>query len=122
MPARSGEGAKPSLDVLGADSREGAVKPLAVCYVLRPVSDEGGFCRRQLSDVHAAIAGVSFSKLAGLAGGRFAGEVLERSARLARTTPMYAVDIPRDLDQLGRVADSVMAWHRSPMPNVASVR
>ena len=115
-------GAKPTIDDLGAQSREDAVKPLAACYMLQPVLSENPFACRRLSDVHAAVAGVSFSKLGGLAGGRLAVEVLERATRLAQLVPVYAADVPRDLRQLDRIAADVMARHRAAAHNVASVR
>jgi hypothetical protein len=115
-------GAKPTIDGLGADSLENAVRPLVACYVLRPVPDDVPFARHRLSDVYGAVAGVSFSKLGGLAGGRLAVEVLERSTHLAQLLSMYAVDVPRDLDRLDGVARDFMAWHRALEPNVASLR
>lgn len=116
------DGTKPTIDDLDAHLREADVRRLVACYVLRPVSGEGRIVRGQLSEVHAAVAAVSFSKLGGLAGGRLSVEVLERSTSLARVVPMYAVDIPRDLDRLDDVVGTVMAWHRWPAPNVAAVR
>ena len=93
---RSDEGCKPSIDDLGTGSREYVEKPLVACYVLQPVANTAAFVKRKLSDVHAALAGVSFSKLGGLAGGKLGADVLERSTRLARAVPMYAVDVPRE--------------------------
>jgi hypothetical protein len=122
VAASGGERAKPTIDDLGIESREDVVKPLIACYVLHPVPDESPVARRRLSEVHAAVAGVSCSKLAGLAGGRLAGDVLDRSTRLARAVPMYAADVPRAFAHLDRVADAVLAWHRSSAPNVATVR
>jgi hypothetical protein len=116
------EGAKPTVDELRAEARECVVKPLVACYVLHPIPDQRSFARRRLSDVHAAVASVSFSKLGGLAGGRLGIEVLERSARLAQLVPVYAADVPRDLDQLECVASDVMSFHRMAVPNVAAER
>lgn len=120
--AASADGAKPTIDGLGVDSLENTVRPLVACCVLRPVPDNIAFARHRLSDVHGAVAGVSFSKLGGLAGGRLAVEVLARSTRLAQLLPMYAVDVPRDLDRLDGVAKDLMAWQRALAPNVVSLR
>jgi hypothetical protein len=117
----SDPGAKPTIDGIGHKSREGAVKPLVACYVLRPASHESAFARHRLSDVHAAVAGVSFSKLGSLAGGRLAIDVLERSTRLAQSVPTYVADVPRNLDRLDRIASDVMSWHRASAPNEASI-
>ena len=121
VTATSGQGAKPTIDALGADSREQVEKPLGACYVVQPVGGSHGLVRRQLSGVQAALTGVSFSKLAALAGGRLGIEVLERSTRLARLTPVYAAEVPRDLHQLDRVANAVAQWHGASTPNAAGV-
>jgi len=120
--AAPGGNAKPTIDDLGAQSREPAEKPLVACYVLHPAAAGDKAARRRLSDVHAAVACVSFSKLGGLGGGRLGIEVLERATRLAQTVPVYVAGVPRDLDRLDRVASEVVSWHQSTTPNVASAR
>ena len=119
--ALSSDVPKPTID-LDSDSREHVERPLVACYVLRPIHDDNSFGRRQLTDVHAALAGVSFSKLGGLAGGRLAVDVLERATRVAQLVPVYEASVPRDLNKLDQVADAVMAWHRTSAPNVAVVQ
>ena len=120
--ARSSDGAKPTIDDLPAHAREDRDRPLAACYVLRPVVVGESVVQRRLAHVHAALAGVTFSKLGALAGGQLAVDVLERSTRLAQLVPTYAVDVPRDLETLDRVACDVMSWHTSSAPNVAGLR
>lgn len=118
--ATSRDGAKPTIDDLAPDSCEDMARPLVACYVLHSVPGGQGFVRRQLGNVHAAITGVTSSKLGALAGGRLAVEVLDRSTRLARLVPVYAANVPRDLSVLSRVASAVMRWHGTSAPNVTA--
>jgi ABC-type cobalamin/Fe3+-siderophores transport system ATPase subunit len=115
-------GAKPMIDDLAPGSREHVARPLVACYVLNPVADDQGFVRQQLGEVHAAIATVGCSKLGALAGGRLAVEVLERSTRLAQVVPVYAANVPRDLNALDLVASTIMSWQAAPAPNVPRSR
>jgi hypothetical protein len=106
-------GAKPTLDALPADSLQLSDVSLAACYVLAPVATAGDapVRRDRLSARDAALACVGFSKLGVLLGGRESGVVLDRAARLARSTAFYVATVHRDLDRLDRVADEISGWH-----------
>ena len=116
-PATADRGAKPALDALAADRRQDTTVPLDACYVLRPIDPVGPAARERLSNVCAALACVSFSKLGSLAGGEEAIATLDRCARVARAVPVYTMDVPRDLRRLDEITAGVFEWHRQVSPN-----
>jgi len=115
--ATGDRGAKPALDTLPADRRQDSSVPLEACYVLRPTDPMGATARERLSDVFAAVACVSFSKLGALAGGEEAISTLDRCARVARAIPVFTMDVPRDLSRLDEATADVFEWHRQASPN-----
>jgi hypothetical protein len=115
--ATANRGTKPALDMPPAERRQGTRVPLEACYILRPIDGAGGAAREQLSDVCAAVACVSFSKLGSLAGGEEAIATLDRCARVARAVPVYTVNVPRDLSRLDEITADVFEWHRQLSPN-----
>ena len=110
-------GTKPALDVPPADRRQDTSVPLDACYVLQPIDPVGPAARERLSEVCAALACVSFSKLGSLAGGEEAIATLDRCARVARAVPVYTMDVPRDLRRLDEITADVFEWHRQMPPN-----
>jgi len=110
-------GTKPALDVPPADRRQDTSVPLDACYVLQPIDPVGPAARERLSEVCAAVACVSFSKLGSLAGGEEAIATLDRCARVARAVPVYTMDVPRDLRRLDEITADVFEWHRQMPPN-----
>ena len=85
--ATADRGAKPALDVPAADRRQDTSVPLDACYVLRPIDPVGPAARERLSEVCAALACVSFSKLGSLAGGEEAIATLDRAPALLARSP-----------------------------------
>jgi len=118
--ATADPGAKPALDILSADRRQDTSVPLEACYVLRPIDAVGAAARERLSDVCAAVACVSFSKLGSLAGGEEAIATLDRCASVARAVPVFTLHVPRDLSRLDEITADVFEWHRQVSPNAVS--
>lgn len=112
--AASASGTKSTIDALPSHEVEGSDVPLDACYVLQPVgSAYAAVVRRDaLTGTQAALSVVAFSKLGALLGGTESGVVLDRAARLARTTAFYVASVPRDLHQLDDVGNEFMRWHR----------
>jgi hypothetical protein len=113
---------KPTVGPLPPDRLERAEVPLVACYLLNPVSAEDAPIARsaRLSSVQSALAFVRFSKLGALMGGAEAPVVLDRAAQLAGCTPMYAIDVARDLGRLDAAATALLGWHMPALsPNVA---
>ena len=93
--------------------------PLDAVYVLSPRRRvEGGevATRRQLSELEATLALVQHGKSAALLGKDEAGTVLSRASALARSVPVYVLDVVRDLQLLSKVAARVAHWHAHGSP------
>ena len=92
--------------------------PLAAVYVLAPMRATGrspAAQRRALAPVEATLALVHHAKISSLLGRGEASALLERTGALTRTTPVYALDVVRDLDRLADVVEQLALWHDSPL-------
>lgn len=87
--------------------------PLAAVYLLSPAEANARFAARRsrLAAVPAALALVRHAKIGGLLGGREAARLLDQATVVARTVPVYLLEVARDLDRLGDAAGIVMGWH-----------
>ena len=64
-----------------------------------------------MSELEATLALVQHGKSAALLGKDEAGTALARASALARSVPVYVLDVVRDLALLDEVAAHVVAWH-----------
>lgn len=102
--------------------------PLAALYFLVPTPANGerreegdrrrdgageATARVRLSSVEAAPVLVSCFKLAPLLHASRAAELLEEATRVAERTPVYALEVMRDLSRLSGVCEDIRRWHAS---------
>jgi hypothetical protein len=88
--------------------------PFRAAYVLNPVSElpEGAAAARdRLDTVSATISLVMHAKLGPVLTGAESPVVLTRAAEIARTVPVYALHVVRDLDRVAAVARTLFDWH-----------
>jgi hypothetical protein len=100
--------------------------PLAALYLLAPVRpsvDLAGARRTLLPSVEATLGVIQHAKIALLLGKDEGAALLQRAASLASATPVFRLEVPRDLERLPAAAQQVMGWHRvsaSPPPQPAA--
>ena len=98
--------------------------PLDAVYVLSPRRAKECVemaTRRQLSELEATLALVQHGKSAALLGKDEAGSALARASALARSVPVYILEVARDLALLDDVAARVAHWHAVTPPAGRSV-
>lgn len=103
-------------DVAGAASSDERL-PLAALYLLdpmRPLEGRPPVARRPLGATEATLVLMQHAKTALLLGKGEAGLALVRAGAVARSAPIYALEITRDLARLDEVAAQVLAWHQAP--------
>lgn len=89
--------------------------PLQAIYLLSPVQGHRAAARRErLSEVVSALALVRHAKLGPLFGGPEAMVCLRWAAALARTVPVYQLEVVRDFARLPEVVAHVLEWHGEP--------
>lgn len=89
-------------------------RPLSCCYLLRPQPETRieAAERTLLDQVEAALVLNLNAKLTDpLTGLTSAGRRLTAAARLARSVPVFALDLVRDLSRLDEVVARLLAWH-----------
>lgn len=89
--------------------------PFRAAYVLNPVSElPAGVAatRDRLDSVSATIALVMHAKLGPVLTGAESPVVLSRAAEIARSVPVFALQVVRDLDRVEDVARLLYAWHQ----------
>lgn len=104
---------KLTLPMRGLVTPPAARTPLAAVYLLSPAEAQASFAARRsrLAAVPASLALVRHAKIGGLLGGREAERLLDQATEVARTVPVYLLEIARDLGRLGDAAGIVMGWH-----------
>jgi hypothetical protein len=98
--------------------------PLDAIYLLAPVrADDDGelVTRRRLSPMESALVLVAHGKLATLLGRAEAGRTLARASAIARTVPVYALSIGRDLARIDDAARAIARWHPAESETLAGV-
>ncbi len=111
------------------DSQKGAKQPfvappdrvlhhpvcLSAIYLLSPVSGSrpAAVHRERLSQVLSALALIRHAKLGPLFGGTESVVLFRRATTLARTVPVYLLEVARDFERLPEVAAQLMEWHRA---------
>jgi len=105
--------------------------PLAALYLLNPVRpspDVASGRRTLLPSVEATLGVIQHAKIALLLGKSEGAALLHRAASLTSTTPVFRLEVPRDLPQLPVAARHIMGWHRigadapTPAPQTAGGR
>lgn len=92
---------------------------LAAIYILSPIShplDCNPVTRTRLSPISATMSLVTHMKVGALLGTSEASVVLDRAAAIARVVPVYRLDVLRDLERLGEVAEAICRWHQLSVP------
>ena len=114
MSGRIGVDGKRVFGQLDVDRLLVGQAPLTAIYVLSPVNelpDSVVVRRTRLPAVSATMALVTHMKVGALLGTAEASVVLDRSAALARAVPVYRLEVVRDLQRLGEVAEAIYDWH-----------
>ena len=89
--------------------------PLAALYLLspvRPTPDVATGRRTLLPSVEATLGVLQHAKIALLLGKSEGAVLLHRAAALTSATPVFRLEVPRDLAQLPVTAQHIMGWHR----------
>ena len=105
---------KHQMDQLDVSQIETRTVPFRAAYVLNPVPelpDGAAAAREQLDTVSATISLVMHAKLGPVLTGAESPVVLTRAADIARTVPVYALHVVRDLGRVDEVARLVSSWH-----------
>jgi len=95
--------------------------PLGAVYLLSPVAAgaEPAARRERLSGAQAMVSLLGNARSGGLAAQSWVPALLERCARLAASTPVYRLEIARDLARVGEVVAEIVGWH-GPRPEAGS--
>lgn len=102
------------MDRLDESQLETRTVPFRAAYVLNPVTElpEGQAAMRdRLDTVSATISLVMHAKLGPVLTGAESPVVLSRAADIARSVPVYALHVVRDLDRIDEVARQLFEWH-----------
>ena len=102
------------MDRLDARQVETRTVPFRAAYVLNPVTDlpDGApVTRDRLDAVGATMQLVMHAKLGPVLTGDESPVVLTRAAEIARTVPVYALSVVRDLGRIDEVARQLFVWH-----------
>ncbi len=89
--------------------------PLAALYLLSPVTtDEAqqAVSRQLIPPTRATMAVLPHARMGGLFRSAEAATNFERVAAVVRSTPVYALNVVRDLDRVREVAEQIVSWHR----------
>ncbi len=120
VPARGiQEGAKqpfvaPADRVMDCPARLSAIYLLASIPEPRPAAVR----RERLSEIHAALTLIRHAKLGPLLGRVESAVLFRRATSLARTVPVYLLEVVRDFGRLPEVVAQIMEWHRAPVETV----
>jgi hypothetical protein len=102
------------MDQLDDAQIETRTVPFRAAYVLNPVTelpDGAAATRDRLDTVAATISLVMHAKLGPLLTGAESPVMLTRAADIARTVPVYALHVVRDLNRVDDVARQLFSWH-----------
>ena len=91
--------------------------PLAALYLLNPVAPHVATAaarRELLAPTRAAFAVLPHARMGGLFRAAEAATNFDRVTAVVRETPVYTLDVVRDLDRVGEVAAQIVSWHRAP--------
>lgn len=123
-PKRLGMDGKHVVDHAASGSVVLDREPLSAVYLLKPVTSTStpnapAVRRTRLFGSPAAISLISYAKIGALLGGSEASTLFTRSAALARTVPVYTLEVVRDFERMDDVVESIWGWHTDPTAIVA---
>ena len=90
--------------------------PLSALYLLNPVPPAGApaaAVRELMSPTRAAFAVLPHARMGGLFRAAEAATNFDRVAAVVRETPVYTLNVVRDLARVGEVAEQIVGWHRA---------
>jgi hypothetical protein len=90
--------------------------PLAALYLLAPVAaDEATdvVTRQLMSPTRAALAVLPHARMGGLFRAAEAATNFDRVAAVVHSTPVYTLQVVRDLARVGEVAERIVGWHQA---------
>ncbi len=102
------------MDQLEPGQIESQPVPFRAAYVLDPVAETGDgrpAAREPLETVAATMSLVMHSKLGPVLTGTETPVVLSLAADIARSVPVYALRVVRDLERVNDVARLLVSWH-----------
>ena len=105
---------KQIMEHLDAEQVETRTVPFRAAYVLNPVAelpDGGAVMRERLDAVAATLQLVMHAKLGPVLTGAESPVVLTRAAEIARSVPVYALHVVRDLSRIDDVSHQLFNWH-----------
>ena len=88
--------------------------PLGALYMLTPMNpapDRPAVVRRLLPTPQAALSILGFAKMGELFRAAHAATTFERATHIAQHTPVYALEIVRDMNRIEEVAETIVRWH-----------
>lgn len=88
-------------------------RPLKALYLLHPVAPEVRPLaqRVQLPPLIANVGVLSHVKIGEMLGKGIASMLMQRTADVLKSVPVYRLSLSRDLDQLPAAAEIIAAWH-----------
>lgn len=87
-------------------------RPLVALYLLDPVHPDGIEVQWvALPPMLAAISVVAHVKIGRMLGAAAAPVMLERAASIAHAVPVRRLQMPRELDRVRTIADTILSWH-----------
>jgi hypothetical protein len=92
--------------------------PLSAVYILKPMSRDlpTAATRIRLSSRHAVISIISNSKVGQLLGSTAARAIFELVTTLVQSTPVYTLQVVRDLERIDEVVEIMSGWHDLAAP------
>jgi hypothetical protein len=91
--------------------------PLAALYLLAPTPAAEGrdaVTRQLIPPTPAAMAVLPHARMGGLFRAAEAATNFDRVAAVVRSTPVYTLNVVRDLARVREVAEQIVDWHRVP--------
>lgn len=88
--------------------------PLDALYLISPIFEPSGqeeVRRTQLKPMEAALALATHTKITDLVSHLEEGTMLRWIGGVVSKTPVYRLEVPRDLDRLPSAAARMLAWH-----------
>jgi hypothetical protein len=90
--------------------------PLSAIYLLKPVTagSDAAASRSRLSASQAAMSILANAKIGMLLGKEQTQRAFECSVTLARSVPVYSLEVVRDFERIEEVVELISGWHQMP--------
>ena len=90
--------------------------PLSAIYLLKPVTagSDAAASRSRLSASQAAMSILANAKIGMLLGKVETQRAFECSVTLARSVPVYSLEVVRDFERIEEVVELISGWHQMP--------